>query len=137
MAIATTPSDNALTPNTENISGNNNEQNKPQEETTKKRDKPLSNLKPSPIGQGLSVESFKLNNLKNSLQQMLAQPAVKKTLPALIVFFILLIFVSIFSSGEFFKPTTYRLLMPGINESEKQLALETLNVVRIASTVSP
>ena len=68
MAIATTPPDNALTPNAENISGNNNEQNKQQEDTTKKRDKPLSNLKPSPIGQGLSVESFKFNNLKNSLQ---------------------------------------------------------------------
>ena len=40
---------------------------------------------------------------------------------------ILLIFVSIFAQGEFFKPTTYRLLLPGLNEPEKQMALETLN----------
>ena len=102
MAIATTPTpDNPLTPNSEE-SGKSNASSRNSDDSSKTRGKPLSNLKPSPIGQGLSVDSFRLNSLKDSLQQMFAQPAVKKTLPALIVFFILLIFVSIFSSGEFY-----------------------------------
>ncbi len=125
MAIATTTPENPLVPDNE-LSDAGQDQTK-EERNTKKPKKTISNLAASPIGQGLSVESFKFDNLKNTIQQMLAQPAVKKTLPALIVFFILLIFVSIFAQGEFFKPTTYRLLMPGLNEPEKQLALETLN----------
>ncbi len=121
MAIATTPPENTISPETGN-------QDRSQDEAKTTRPKrTISNLSASPIGEGLSVDSFKFDNLKNTIQQMVAQPAVKKTLPALIVFFILLIFVSIFAQGEFFKPTTYRLLLPGLNEPEKQMALETLN----------
>ena len=99
MAIATSPNDNLLNEDkTKQDSLSSSDQ---------KNQKPLSALKPSPVGQGLSVNSFKLNNLKQSLQEIIAQPAVKRTLPALIIFFILLIFVSIFSSGDFFKPFLY------------------------------
>ncbi len=123
MAIATTPQENPIASDAGLVDPQAEKNN---EDKEKKSTKTISNLAASPIGQGLSVESFKFENLKNTIQQMVAQPAVKKTLPALIVFFILLIFVSIFAQGEFFKPTTYRLLMPGLNEPEKQLALETL-----------
>jgi flagellar M-ring protein FliF len=127
MAIATTPPENTITPET-GISESGDQNRTQTDEVKNKRPKStISNLAASPIGEGLSVESFKFDNLKNTIQQMVAQPAVKKTLPALIVFFILLIFVSIFAQGEFFKPTTYRLLLPGLNEPEKQMALETLN----------
>tara|TARA_B100000963_G_scaffold360481_1_gene391523 strand:- start:703 stop:2844 length:2142 start_codon:yes stop_codon:yes gene_type:complete len=125
MAIATSPNSNALTED-EKLDASSSDDQQDQGKYSENL-KPLSALRASPVGQGLSVDSFKLNNLKQSLQQMVAQPAVKKTLPALIIFFILLIFVSIFSSGDFFKPTSYRLLMPGLNEAEKQLAHETLD----------
>ena len=126
MAIATTPPENSITPETAMTDSGNQNRSQPEEEKPTKPKRTISNLAASPIGEGLSVESFKFDNLKNTIQQMVAQPAVKKTLPALIVFFILLIFVSIFAQGEFFKPTTYRLLLPGLNEPEKQMALETL-----------
>ncbi len=126
MAIATTPPENSITPETALTDSGDKSRSQPEEEKPTKPKRTISNLAASPIGEGLSVESFKFDNLKNTIQQMVAQPAVKKTLPALIVFFILLIFVSIFAQGEFFKPTTYRLLLPGLNEPEKQMALETL-----------
>ena len=126
MAIATTPNDNALVEDKKELESPTRESQQTPEKPSDNQ-KPLSSLRASPVGQGLSVDSFRFNNLKQSLQQIIAQPAVKKTLPALIIFFILLIFVSIFSSGDFFKPTPYRLLMPGLNEAEKQLALETLD----------
>lgn len=126
MAIATTPPENTMSPETGIPDSGGQDRNQEEAKPTKPK-RTISNLAPSPLGQGLSVESFKLNNLKNTIQQMVAQPAVKKTLPALLVFFILLIFVSIFAQGEFFKPTTYRLLLPGLSETEKQMALETLN----------
>ena len=126
MAIATTPTDNALT-DSDNPEVQVKNSSKDTTENRKKNAKPLSSLRASPVGEGLSVNSFRFNNLNDSIQKIIAQPAVKKTLPALIIFFILLIFVSIFSSGDFLKPTPYRLLMPGLNEAEKQLALETLD----------
>ena len=126
MAIATTPTDNALT-DSDNPEVQVKNNSKDTNENRKKNTKPLSNLRASPVGEGLSVNSFRFNNLNDSIQKIIAQPAVKKTLPALIIFFILLIFVSIFSSGDFLKPTAFRLLMPGLNEAEKQLALETLD----------
>ncbi len=126
MAIATTPPENSITPETGLTDTGDQNRSQPVEDKPTKPKRTISNLSASPIGEGLSVESFKFDNLKNTIQQMVAQPAVKKTLPALIIFFILLIFVSIFAQGEFFKPTTYRLLLPGLNEPEKQMALETL-----------
>ena len=105
MAIATTPNDNALVEDKKELDSPTSDSQQIPERRPSDNQKPLSSLRASPVGQGLSVDSFRLNNLKQSLQQIIAQPAVKKTLPALIIFFILLIFVSIFSSGDFFKPT--------------------------------
>ena len=104
MAIATTPNDNALVEDKKELDSPTRDGQQTPEKPSDNQ-KPLSSLRASPVGQGLSVDSFRFNNLKQSLQQIIAQPAVKKTLPALIIFFILLIFVSIFSSGDFFKPT--------------------------------
>ena len=88
MAIATSPNSNALTEDDKKLDASSSDDQQDQGKYSENL-KPLSALRASPVGQGLSVDSFKLNNLKQSLQQMVAQPAVKKTLPALIIFFIL------------------------------------------------
>ena len=94
MAIATTPNDTALVEDKKELESPTRDGQQTPEKPSDSQ-KPLSSLRASPVGQGLSVDSFRFNNLKQSLQQIIAQPAVKKTLPALIIFFILLIFVSI------------------------------------------
>ena len=76
MAIATTPNDNALVEDKKELDSPTRGQQTP--ERPSDNQKPLSSLRASPVGQGLSVDSFRFNNLKQSLQQIIAQPAVKK-----------------------------------------------------------
>ena len=80
MAIATSPNDNALAENEKSLGApsSTNQQNQGRNSDNQK---PISALRASPVGQSLSVDSFRINKLKQSLQQIIAQPAVKKLSP--------------------------------------------------------
>ena len=66
MAIATTPNDNALLEDKKDLDSPTRDSQQTPERPSDNQ-KPLSSLRPSPVGQGLSVDSFKFNNLKKTI----------------------------------------------------------------------
>ena len=67
MAIATTPPENSITPETGLTDTGDQNRSQPVEDKPTKPKRTISNLSASPIGEGLSVESFKFDNLKDSM----------------------------------------------------------------------
>ena len=63
MAIATTPPENSITPETALTDSGDKSRSQPEEEKPTKPKRTISNLAASPIGEGLSVDSFKFENL--------------------------------------------------------------------------
>lgn len=58
------------------------------------------------------------------LQQVLAQPAVRRAMPAIIVVLVVLVFMLLYS---YISAPTYRVLFPGMQEADRQTALDTLS----------
>lgn len=70
------------------------------------------------------------------VRDALNQPSVKKAVPGLIAFFVLVMFLSLFSMLQS-PPTQQRALMPGISETDQQLAMEALKMASFDATLDP
>lgn len=70
------------------------------------------------------------------VRDALNQPSVKKAVPGLIAFFVLVLFLSLFSMMQS-PPTPQRALMPGISETDQQLAMEALKIASFDATLDP
>ena len=70
------------------------------------------------------------------VRDALNQPSVKKAVSGLIAFFVLVMFLSLFSMLQS-PPTQQRALMPGISETDQQLAMEALKMASFDATLDP
>ncbi|HSG20573.1 MAG TPA: hypothetical protein VLA31_07365, partial [Burkholderiaceae bacterium] len=70
------------------------------------------------------------------VRDALNQPSVKKAVPGLIAFFVLVLFLSLYSMMQA-PPTPQRALMPGISETDQQLAMEALKMASFDAKIDP
>jgi flagellar M-ring protein FliF len=70
------------------------------------------------------------------VKDALNQPSVKKAVPGLIAFFVLVLFLSLYSMMQT-PPTPQRALMPGISETDQQLAMEALKMASFDAKIDP
>ena len=70
------------------------------------------------------------------VKDALNQPSVKKAVPGLIAFFVLVLFLSLYSMMQS-PPTPQRALMPGISETDQQLAMEALKMASFDAKIDP
>ncbi len=70
------------------------------------------------------------------VRDALNQPSVKKAVPGLIAFFVLVLFLSLYSMMQT-PPTPQRALMPGISETDQQLAMEALKMASFDAKIDP
>ena len=86
-----------------------------------------------------SIESLPVVQNSPTLKMVrdaLNQPSVKKAVPGLIAFFVLVLFLSLYSMMQA-PPTPQRALMPGISETDQQLAMEALKMASFDAKIDP
>jgi flagellar M-ring protein FliF len=66
------------------------------------------------------------NGVLSALKLTLQSPSVKKAIPALIAMFVVVVFVGLYNMMN--TPVNYRALLPGMQESDQQAAIEALKL---------
>lgn len=99
---------------------------------------PAAGNAPAPSGGGLAaltrLPSLLPLGAFNGMGELFKQPAVKRAMPAVIALLVIMLFGAVYL---WMQAPPWRALMPGINETDRQAALEALKTGRFDAKIDP